>query len=454
MQLKFPKNFLWGTATSAYQIEGAPSEDGKGLSIWDEFVSRKGKIKNKDHGNIACDHYHKYTEDFQLMKKLNYKNYRFSISWPRIVPKGKGAINQAGLDYYDRLVDTLLKNKINPLATLYHWDLPYELQKEGGWMNRNTAEYFAEYSEIVVKRLKDRVNNWITINEPWIIYVTGYMLGIHPPGKIQPYSSLPVVHNLLLGHGLALQRIRKVAPKVKVGITNALSPVQYYKWNAGRRTVARANAIQNTMWMDPIYHGRYPSEIEDEIFSQNKGNIRPEDFRVISQATDFLGVNHYTRTLVRMAPVPLFRYLPVRPKYKDVGFTSMGWEIYPKGIKDLLDWIRTQYNNPPVLITENGVAFHEKADESGFIKDNNRVKFLQNYLTEIHHAIQEGSDVRGYFVWSFMDNFEWQAGYEKSFGLVYVDRKSKNLTRTPKSSAYWYSDVCKNNGFNLHDFGN
>jgi beta-glucosidase len=451
-ELKFPKDFKWGTATAAYQIEGAYNSDGKGLSIWDEFVTRKNKIKNRDNGNIACDHYNQYPKDIQLMKQLQYQNYRFSISWPRILPEGKGKINPAGLEFYDKLVDTLLKNKITPFITLYHWDLPFALQTEGGWMNRSTAQYFADYAEIVAKKLGDRVKDWITINEPWIIFVTGYMLGVHPPGKIQPFSSLPVVHNLLLGHGLALQRIRKFSKKSRIGITNALSPVQYFKWRGGEKTVARANAYQNSMWMDPIYKGRYPSEIEDEIFAQNKNNIKPEDFKIISHPTDFLGINHYTRTIVRWAPIPLFRFLPVKPKYKDAKFTSMGWEVYPKGIKDLLDWIRSKYNNPPVYITENGAAFYEKADSSGFIKDNNRVQFLQNYLTEIHHSIQEGSNVQGYFVWSFLDNFEWQEGYEKTFGLIYVDRNTPKLTRTPKSSAYWYSNVCKKNGFPIQEF--
>jgi beta-glucosidase len=446
-RIQFPKNFVWGTATSAYQIEGGKEQDGKGLSIWDEYVERKGKIHNGDSGEIGCDHYNKFQEDILLMKKLGYSNYRFSISWPRILPSGENNINHQGLDFYDRLVDQLLSKKIRPFATLYHWDLPLELGKQGGWMNRSTAERFADYTEVVVRRLGDRIKDWITINEPWIVYVTGYILGIHPPGKIRPYSSFVAAHNLMLAHGLALQRIRSISPKAKVGITNALSPVQYFKWNAGVKTVERADAIQNGIWMDPIYKGRYPHPIEDEFYSQNKSNLQPNDLQIISQPTDFLGINHYTRSIVRWAPIPVFQFLPVRPKYKNVDFTSMEWEVYPSGIKDLLDVVRTQYNNPPVYITENGAAFNESPSQDGIVHDQNRIQFMTSYLKNIHHAIQEGSDLRGYFAWSFMDNFEWHYGYKKTFGLVHIDRNSEKLTRTPKDSAIWFGKVCKQNGF-------
>lgn len=443
--LTFPKKFVWGTATSSYQIEGARDQDGKGISVWDEFSDSKKRIKNGDTGDIAADHYNRYEEDVKLMKSLHYPSYRFSISWPRIYPSGKGEVNPKGLDFYDRLVDHLLKNKIRPFVTLYHWDLPSALGKEGGWMNRSTAEYFADYTETVVSRLGDRVKDWITINEPWIIYVTGYILGVHPPGKIRPYSSLKVAHNLMLGHGLAMQRIKNLFPNSQAGITNALSPVQSWNWKRGSRTVIRANAIQNRIWMDPIYKGRYPEVLEDEILSQNKGNIRHDDMRIISTPCDFLGINHYTRTLVRWAPVPLFRFLPVRPNYKNVEFTSMGWEIYPPGIKDLLDWVRKEYKNPPVYITENGVALEESPGEDGVVHDERRIRFLRDYLVQIHHSMQEGSDVRGYFAWSFLDNLEWHYGYEKTFGLVHVDYKSGDLKRTPKDSAKWFGEVCREN---------
>jgi beta-glucosidase len=445
-QFQFPKNFVWGTATASYQIEGGKEQDGKGLSIWDEYVTRKGKIHNGDTGDIACDHYNKYIDDVKLMKQLGYPSYRFSLSWPRILPQGENKVNVKGLDFYDRLVDQLMAKNIRPFVTLYHWDLPLELEQQGGWRNRSTAEKFADYTEVVVNKLGDRVKDWITINEPWIIYVAGNIVGLHAPGKIRPFSSYKVAHNLMLAHGLALQRIRSISPKAKVGITNALSPIQYYKLNTGIKTVEKADAILNGIWMDSIYKGRYPLAIEDEFYSQNKSNIQPADLNIISQPTDFLGINHYTRTIVRWAPVPVFSCVPVRPKYKDVEFTSMGWEIYPKGIKDLLDTVRKKYNNPPVYITENGVAFFESPSDDGIIHDRNRIQFIDSYLRNIHHAIQEGSDVRGYFAWSFMDNFEWHYGYKKTFGLVHIDRNSKNLTRTPKDSAIWFGKVCKKNG--------
>jgi beta-glucosidase len=448
-QYVFPKGFVWGTATSAYQIEGASDIDGKGPSIWDEFCKTGKKIKNGDSGALGCDHYNLFENDISLMQKLNYRAYRFSISWPRVLPTGSGEINPKGLDFYDRLIDKLLKSKINPFVTLYHWDLPLALEKSGGWMNRETSYKFAEYSELIIRKFGDRVKNWITINEPWIIYVTGYMLGMHAPGKICPYSSLRVAHNLLLAHGLAVERIRGFNKKLKVGITNALSPVDYYKLNGGIRTVARADAFQNALWMDPIFKGRYPAEIEDEVFSQNKKNLQPEDMRIISQKTDFLGLNHYTRTIVRSAPIPLFRFFPVKPKYRGVEFTSMGWEIYPLGIRRVLEDIRSNYGNPEVFITENGVAFQESPDETGYINDTNRINYLSAYLKEVHRAIQDGSRVSGYFLWSFLDNFEWQEGYAKTFGLVYVDRKSGRFDRVPKASAHWYSQLIRQNKLSL-----
>jgi len=444
----FPKNFIWGTATSSYQIEGGKLQDGKGLSNWDDFSSKKGRIHNGDTGDIAADHYNRMEEDLRLMKSLGYPAYRFSISWPRVQPGGK-SWNPKGLDFYNRLVDSLISKKIQPFVTLYHWDMPKELADAGGWMKRETVHKFGEYCEYIVKKLGDRVKHWITINEPWVIYVCGYMLGIHPPATFRPYSGLRVAHNLLLAHGTALERIRKFSPSSQAGITNALSPVVSSSWTGGSKTVQRANAIQNRIWMDPIYKGRYPSEIEKEIYSQNKGNIFPEDLRLISQPTDFLGVNHYTRTIVRWAPVPLFWFLPVKPKYKGVEFTNMNWEIYPQGMKDILDWIRKEYGNPPVYITENGAAFREFPSQDGVVHDEYRIQFLKSYLLNVHHAIGEGSDVRGYFAWSFMDNFEWHYGYEKTFGLVHIDYSSPKKTRTPKDSARWYARVCRENGFLL-----
>ena len=444
-KILFPKDFVWGTATAAYQIEGAYNQDGKGLSVWDNFTHKKGKIKNGENGDITCDHYNRYKEDISLMSKLGYKNYRFSIAWTRVLPEGKGQINSKGLDFYDRLVDELLKKKINPYITLFHWDLPLALEKEGGWYNRKTAEYFGEFTEVVTKKLGDRVTNWITLNEPWIVFVCGYLLGVFPPGVFRPFSAFKVAHNLLLAHGTALARIKANFPKSNVGLTNALSPVHNFLLTTQPKSTRRADAIANRLWLDPIYKGKYPEEILPFVEKQNKGNIFPEDMKLISGKTDFLGVNNYTRFVMRYFPFPIYNFRPVKPFYKGVEFTSMGWEIYPEGLYELMRMIREDYGNPPIHITENGVAFIEKPNDKGVVEDKNRISFLQEYLSSLHKAILEGSDVRGYFVWSFMDNFEWAEGFEKTFGLVHIVRNT--LKRTPKLSANWYSKVCKENGF-------
>ncbi|MCP5495478.1 MAG: beta-glucosidase [Leptospiraceae bacterium] len=444
----FPKDFVWGTATAAYQIEGAYKEDGKGSSIWDEFVNKKGKIKNGDTGDIACDHYHRYKEDIELMNSLHYPAYRFSTAWSRIFPEGKGEINHRGIDFYDKLVDFLVSKNITPFVTLYHWDLPSALEKTGGWLNRNTSKYFADYAETVVKKLGDRVTNWITINEPWIITFAGYIYGAHAPGFKKPFSSFKVAHNLLLAHGMAVERIRNLNPKLKVGITNAPLPIYSYRLDKDLKAVKRANAIINKLWLDPIFKGEYPEEIRKYVYSQNKGNIEENDLRLISQKTDFLGINNYTRMIVKSMPFPIFSFRPLQPSYKGVKFTSMGWEIYPHGFFDLFMWLKSEYNNPTVYVTENGASFYEKLENNRLV-DTNRIEFLKEYLFSLHKAIQKGCDIKGYFVWTFLDNFEWQEGYEKTFGLVHIDRKDPNLKRTPKESAFWYSEVCQKNGFRL-----
>ena len=446
LSLQFPKDFIWGTATSAYQIEGAYNEDGKGLSIWDTFSRKKGKVKQFENGDLACDHYHKYKEDVQLLRDLNIKSYRFSVAWSRIFPEGKGNINQKGLDFYDKLIDELLKKKIIPFVTLYHWDMPNVLEKMGGWYLREMSDYFGDYTEAVVKKLGDRVKNWITLNEPWIIMIAGHVLGAHPPGYYRPFSSFKVAHNLLLAHGKSLERIRQIVPSAKVGITNALSPVYSNRRDKETSAVKRANAIMNELWLDPIFNGRYPSEIEDSVLSQNKGNLLEGDMKLISAKTDFLGLNHYSRMIVKKIPFPIYNFLPVFPKAKEAKFTSMGWEIYPEGFYDLLKWVKEKYNNPPIYITENGISLYDKL-EKGKINDPERITYLKNYMLNMKRAMSEGVDVRGYFLWSFLDNFEWQEGYEKQFGIVYVDRSTPELRRIPKESAKWYAKVCKENGF-------
>lgn len=446
-QIEFPTDFLWGTATSSYQIEGAYQADGKGKSIWDEFVQKKGKIKNSDTGNIACDHYHKYQQDVALLARLQIPAYRFSVAWPRIFPQGRGEVNQKGLDFYKALVDYLLEKNIEPMLTLYHWDLPLALHNQGGWYNRQIADYFAEYAHLMVRTLGDRVHYWITLNEPWIATVTGYVLGIHAPGYIRPFTSLKVAHNMLLAHGRAMAAMRIENSKIKVGITNALSPVFSHRIDKDTRAARRAHALMNTLWMDPIFKGEYPQELAKKVYKQNKKNIQPDDLKIISQKMDFLGVNHYSRTIVRSIPFPLYSFRPVTPTYQGAQFTSMGWEIYPRGFYELLHWIRTEYNNPPVYITENGISLYEKANKEKKVDDIKRIQYYKDYIYQMYLAIQEGCNVRGYFAWSFLDNLEWHLGYEKTFGLVYVDRADKNLTRYPKESAYWYSELCQKNSY-------
>jgi len=446
IHVQFPKDFLWGTATSAYQIEGGHDADGKGPSNWDVFCQQKGKIKRGETGDVACDHYHLWKSDVGLMKKLNLQSYRFSIAWARVLPDGKGAVNPKGLDFYDRLVDELLSKNILPFVTLYHWDLPFALEKIGGWGLRDTAYAFGEYTDVVTKKLGDRVKHWITLNEPWIAMVAGYVLGAHPPGKIRPFSSLKVAHNLLLAHGISLSHIRNNVKGSIAGITNALTPVYSLKRNQETRAQRRCHAIMNALWMDPVFKGKYPDEIADQVASQNKDNWQNEDMKLISQKTDFLGVNHYSRMIVRWFPLPLYSFLPVTPQYPNVSFTTMGWEIYPPGFSELLRWIREDYGNPPIYITENGVSLKDTLVD-GKINDENRIDYLQKYLLELNRAMAEGSDVRGYFVWSFLDNFEWHEGYEKTFGIVYVDHKDPKRPRIPKKSANWYAKVIREKGF-------
>jgi beta-glucosidase len=446
LSLQFPKDFLWGTATSAYQIEGAYSADGKGPSIWDTFTRKKGKVKHFENGDVACDHYHKYKEDVQLLKSLNIKSYRFSTAWARILPEGRGKVNSKGLDFYDKLTDELLANDILPFVTLYHWDLPQALDDEGGWYNRATADHFAEYTEIVVRKLGDRVKSWITLNEPWIVMAAGHVLGVHPPGNYRPFSSFKVAHNLLLAHGKSLERIRSLSLDAKAGITNALSPVYSHRRDKKSAAVKRANAIMNELWLDPLFKGKYPAEIEKFVLSQNKGNVLDGDMKLISAKTDFLGINHYSRMIVKPIPFPIFNFIPVLPKHADAKFTSMGWEVYPEGFYDLLKWVKKEYDIPPIYITENGESLYDQFVD-GKIVDSERIDYLKNYLLSMKRAMSEGVDVKGYFVWSFLDNFEWQEGYEKQFGIVYVDRSSPDLKRIPKESAKWYAKVCEENGF-------
>ncbi len=464
MTCHFPDNFVWGTATAAYQIEGAWNEDGKGPSIWDTFTHRAGTIERSEHGRIACDHYHRYADDVALMKELGYGAYRFSVSWPRILPSGVArgrsvsgqSVNAAGLDYYDRLVDALLAAGITPFPTLYHWDLPQALEDRGGWYNKDTSRAFAEYAGIVAARLGDRVSSWITLNEPWISTVAGYMIGVHAPGYKRPYRGLKVAHNLLYAHGLAVEAIRASVPAstpAHVGIAHALSPVHDRDLRRTHRYARRAQVVANELWLDPIFRGTYPADIADAVERQNGTNLHPDDLAIISRPIDFLGVNNYTRMVVRPALRPVYNFDQIVPDYPGIEKTEMGWEVYPRGIHEMITWLTRRYNRPAIFITENGMADPGDPEcrpeggpgESAGIRDTARIAYLERYLAAVHNAIAEGADVRGYFVWSFMDNFEWAHGYRPRFGLVHVDRTDGTLTRTVKESGRWYAEVCRTN---------
>jgi len=440
-RLTLPPGFLWGAATAAYQIEGAWEEEGKGPSIWDEFTHTGGKISDGDTGDVACDHYHRYREDVALMKSLGLQAYRFSISWPRVLPEGKGRVNEAGVDFYSRLVDELLRAGITPAVTLYHWDLPAALDRLGGWPAPEMAEYFADYAELVFRRLGDRVGLWITINEPQVICSHGYVRGDHAPGHQSLAEGLRAGHTLLVGHGMAVQRLRGLRPGAKVGLAVDLNPmVAASESEADQAAARRGHALANERFLDPIYRGDYPPLMRDVL-----GRLVPEftedQRQVVQEPIDFLGINHYSRWLVQHdAEQP-------RPQVAEgaasLPVTAMGWEIYPPGLRQMLCWARERYSPRVVYVTENGAAFDEEPEESGRVEDGNRRAYLRDYLVEAHGAIAAGVPLRGYFVWSLLDNFEWAWGFSKRFGIVRVDYETQQ--RTVKQSGEWYARVARTN---------
>jgi len=433
----FPRNFLWGAATAAYQIEGAWNEDGKGESIWDRFTHTEGTIKNSHTGDIACDHYHRLDEDIALMKELGIKAYRFSISWPRIFPDGKGLVNLAGLDFYNRLVDKLLNAGIQPFATLYHWDLPQKLQEIGGWTSREVSSHFADYVAVIAKHLGDRVNNWITINEPWVIANHGYITGEMAPGIRDEKLSLQVAHHLLVAHGKATQALRADNARAQVGISLFLRPTVPASNSPEDIEAAWKTWAREARWyLDPLFKAYYPPDIWTE-YGTKVPKVKPRDMSVISQNLDFLGVNYYTRNIVSAnGPVA---------KIPGSEYTEMDWEVAPEAFSSMLIEISKEYKLPPIYITENGAAFNDRVNQTGEIEDYDRLAYLRDHLLHARIAMEEGVDVQGYFVWSLLDNFEWALGYDKRFGIIRVDFDS--LERTIKKSGHWYSSVIKNYGF-------
>ncbi|MCD6268376.1 MAG: beta-glucosidase [Thermotogaceae bacterium] len=431
----FPKDFLFGVATAAYQIEGAWNEDGKGPSIWDVFSHTPGKTLNGDTGDVACDHYHRYKEDVELMKMIGLDAYRFSISWPRVMPDGKTK-NEKGMDFYQRLVDELLKNDIVPFITLYHWDLPQALyEKNGGWIDPDIPNYFEEYSAYVFEKLGDRVKHWITLNEPWCVAFLGYYMGIHAPGHKDLREALIAAHNLLLSHGRAVRVFREIVKDGFIGITNVVSKVEPASDDEKDvRASKMVDDIVNWFFHDPVARGEYPESIK-ELFEKFNLNPAGEDLNTISQPIDFFGVNYYTRQLIA--------HSPEFPGYKnvegDLPKTEMGWEIYPKGLYDMLMELHRRYNKT-LYITENGMAGPDVLVD-GEVHDDYRIDYLKKHFERALKAIKDGVNLKGYFIWSLMDNFEWSYGYSKRFGIVYVDYKTQR--RYLKDSAKWLMEFLK-----------
>jgi beta-glucosidase len=427
----FPASFRFGVAMASYQIEGAVSEDGRGPSIWDTFCRRQGAVAGGDTGDVACDHYHRWEEDLDLMAALGVESYRFSIAWPRVQPDGRGALNRRGVDWYRRLCVGLRERGIEPVATLYHWDLPQARQAAGGWSARDTAERFAEYAALMGDELGDAVDGWITHNEPWVVAFLGHAEGIKAPGIRDWPTALRVSHHLLLSHGLAVPALRASAP---VGITLNLAPVR----SDDRGAALRMDGYMNRWFLDPLLRGRYPEDMV-EHYERRYGPfdaVREGDLAVVSAPIDFLGINYYSPQRVRSdparQPLELGRVNPVPPT------TAMGWEIDADGLHELLLRVRRDYGDVPIYITENGAAFEDGPVVNGTVEDPRRVEYLRSHLESLSRAVADGVDVRRYFAWSMLDNFEWEHGYAKRFGLVYVDFSTQR--RVPKRSGLWYRD--------------
>lgn len=455
--MSFHKDFLWGAATAAYQIEGAWNEDGKGMSIWDVFCMKDGTIKKGEDGRIACDHYHCYKEDVALMKELGFKAYRFSISWPRVMPSGTGKVNKKGIEFYNNLINELIKNDIEPVITMYHWDLPAELHYRGGWLNPQIGDYFAEYAKVIAENFTDRVKKIITINEPLCVIGLGYADGIHAPGlRLSSREYLKCAHNLLLAHGKAVKVLRKYgAEDIKIGIAPNMD--NFYPFN--ENNTADVNATHEKMfeiepknprawinhanwWLDPVIKGQYPTEGKDEYDDFLPVNYEDE-IKDIKGTADFICFNLYFG-----APVTTDENGTVVMAELNAAKTQVDWPVTPDAIKWTAKFLYERYNLP-LYVSENGMACHDTVSLDGKVHDPNRIDYMNRYLLKIGEAIDEGVDMRGYFVWSFTDNFEWAEGYDPRFGIVYIDYKTQQ--RIVKDSALWYMDIIKSNGESLNN---
>ncbi|HEY4460727.1 MAG TPA: GH1 family beta-glucosidase [Pseudonocardiaceae bacterium] len=453
---QFPTGFLWGSATAAYQVEGAWNEDGRTLSIWDTFARASGAVRNADNGDIAADHYHRHAEDVALMADLGLAAYRFSLSWPRVQPGGKGAANAAGLAFYDQLVDELLDANIVPVITAYHWDLPQELEDDGGWTNRDTANRFAEYVAMASARLGDRVTRWTTLNEPWCSAFLGYASGVHAPGRQEPAAALQAAHHLLLAHGLAVDVLRRHVSNAEVSLVLNLHAIRPAS-PADQAAATKVDGIANRIFLDPVLRGRYPDDVQAATTQLVDWSalVHEGDLAQISRPIDALGVNYYTPTLVAAREPGT----PARRQdghgdgagspwvgAEDVDFrqppgprTMMQWAVDATGLGDVLRRLGHEHPGLPLIVAENGAAYDDYLDPTGRIRDTERIDYLADHLTEVAAAIADGVDVRGYFVWSLLDNFEWSYGYSRRFGIVYVDFATQRRWR--KDSANWFSAV-------------
>ena len=446
----FPKGFVWGAATSAYQIEGGFDADGRGESIWDRFCRTPGRVEDGSSGDVACDHFHRWRDDVALMKDLGLQAYRFSISWPRVLPEGRGPVNSKGLDFYGRLVDGLLDAGITPFATLFHWDLPQRLQDEGGWPKRATADAFLEYVEAVTRRLGDRVKHWITHNEPWCASLLSHQVGRHAPGWTSWPAALAASHHLLLSHGNAVPIVRAMCPGAQVGITLNLTPAEPASPSPSDRDACRHfDGYFNRWFLDPLHGRHYPADMVKDYADAGRlpadwsTLVRPGDLEAIAASTDFLGVNYYNRAVVR-SDVPEAENEPrtvfLAPQSE---WTEMGWEVHPHGLYQILCRVHFDYAPRRVFVTENGASWADPPDPSGRVRDERRRLYVKEHLRAAHRAVQAGVPLGGYFVWSLFDNFEWDRGYSQRFGIVWVDYATQK--RMPKDTALWYRRVIEEN---------
>lgn len=446
-RVSFPDGFLWGAATAAYQVEGSPLADGAGPSIWQRFCHDPRLMAAPgDSGDVACDHYNRMEEDVALMKRLGLQAYRFSVAWARVLPEGTGRVNEAGLAFYERLVDTLLAHGIEPICTLFHWDLPAALDDRGGWLNRDSADWFADYAGVLFERLDGRVKKWVTLNEPWVVSDGGYLHGALAPGHKNMFEAPIASHNMMRAHGAAVKLYRAIGAH-QIGLVVNIEPKYPASDSAeDRAATVRADAYMNRQYLDPALLGSYPDEMR-EIFGQAWPDFPAEDLALICQKLDFVGINYYTRNVVTDGDSFLLRTAAVK---QDATYTETGWEVFPRGLTDLLLWFKDRYGDLPLYITENGAAFYDPPQaEDGAVYDPLRVSYLKKHWAAVSDAIAAGVDVRGYMLWSLFDNLEWSLGYTKRFGMVHVNFATQE--RTPKDSAKLYTQVIATNGAVLND---